>query len=120
VVRATGESTGYAAAHAWTFSADILDGADRDLSLVGTLAFTVSAAGHLSGSLRNQGRAVHVTGGVRGRAVSLVFHLHSGLRMLGQGSSATRIPSCAAVPKRGGFTGPRPGDSGLWGYGLGG
>jgi len=102
------------------FSGDVLRGPERDLSLVGTLSFTVSGGGRLTGSLVNKGNQLAVTGSVRGTALTLAFHLHNGLEIVGRGSSAARISSCSQIPKRGAFTGPRAGDTGRWGYGLGG
>lgn len=102
------------------FDADILRGPDRDLALVGELAFKERRPGRLSGTLNNHGRVVRVSGSVSGRRLRLVFHLHTGLNMSGTGLSTGAITTCAQVPRSGRARGPRAGDTGRWGYGIGG
>jgi hypothetical protein len=102
------------------FSGNVLRGPDSDLSIVGKLSVTVRADGSLTGALRNAGRTVRVTGTVMGRSVRLVFHLHGGLETSGSGVASKPIKTCAAFPRRGTLHGPRSGDSGRWGYALGG
>jgi hypothetical protein len=102
------------------FSADVLHGPDSDLSLVGKLSVTVRSGGSLTGTLTHAGRGVHVTGTVAGRSVRLVFHLHGGLQTTGTGAATAPIKTCAEFPKKGTLHGPRRGDSGRWGYALGG
>jgi len=100
------------------FSADVLSGPDRDLSLVGRLSIAVG--GRVTGTLRTAAGAVPVTGSVSGGSLRLVFHLRSGLRMTGVGVSKVPITDCAGLPRRGTATGPRHGDTGRWGYAIGG
>jgi hypothetical protein len=102
------------------FSADILRGPDQDLSLIGRLAFKTTAAGRLTGTLKTRGSIVPVSGSVTGRSLQLVFQLPSGLRMSGAARASAPITSCVDVPKRGSATGPRAGDTGRWGYAIGG
>jgi hypothetical protein len=102
------------------FTADVTRGPDRDLSFAGKLSFIVSGSGNVAGALSHYGKRLRVTGTVQGRTLTLVFHLRSGLLMTGAGHAANSIDSCAHVPKTGIATGPRGGDRGVWGYGLGG
>ena len=102
------------------FTADIRKGPDQDLSLAGNLSITLAASGRVEGALVHYGKQLNVTGKWHKRSLKLVVHLRSGRSMTGVGTASRTIGSCADIPRAGTATGPRSGDSGVWGYALGG
>jgi hypothetical protein len=102
------------------FTADIRNGPDRDLSLAGNLSLTLASSGRVDGKLVHYGEQLNVTGKWHKRSLKLVVHLRSGRSMTGVGTASRTIGSCADIPREGTATGPRGGDSGVWGYALGG
>src|SRR5207245_2132138 len=89
------------------FTAEVTSGPDRDLSLAGSLSFTVSTAGRLTGTLVHYGKRLPVTGSVHRRSLRLTVHLRSGRSMTGSGRATRNITSCARIPTVGTATGPR-------------
>jgi hypothetical protein len=102
------------------FEADITTGPDQDLSLSGSLSFVVDRAGRVSGQLVHYGQRDAVSGRVSGRALQLVFQLRSGRSMRGTATAVGAIRTCHGIPRKGAAAGPRAGDRGVWGYGIGG
>jgi hypothetical protein len=102
------------------FSADIRQGPDQDLSLAGSLSITLAGSGRVDGKLAHYGKQLNVTGKWHKRSLKLVVHLRSGRSMTGIGTASRTIGSCADIPNAGTATGPRSGDTGVWGYALGG
>lgn len=102
------------------FEATIYQGPSAGLSLVGPLSLQVDATGNLTGKLAaNNGALIEVTGQAIGRSINLVFNLGEDKRIFGVGSLENDIRDCKGL-SGGPFTGPEPGDSGDWGYGIGG
>lgn len=102
------------------FEATVYQGPSAGLSLVGPLSLQVDATGNLTGALTaNDGALVEVTGQAIGRSINLVFNLGEDKRIFGVGSLENDIRDCKGL-SGGPFTGPEPGDSGDWGYGIGG
>ncbi|MCL4302995.1 MAG: hypothetical protein KJ077_45330 [Anaerolineae bacterium] len=102
------------------FEATVYQGPSAGLSLIGPLALEVDATGNLTGALTtNNGTFVQVTGQAVGRSINLVFNLGEDKRIFGVGSLENDIRDCTGL-SGGPFTGPEPGDSGDWGYGIGG
>jgi hypothetical protein len=102
------------------FEATIYQGPSAGLSLVGPLSLQVDATGNLTGGLTtNDGALIEVTGQAIGRSINLVFNLGEDKRIFGVGSLENDIRDCEGL-SGGPFTGPEPGDSGDWGYGIGG
>ena len=102
------------------FTADIRSGPDRDLSVTGKLSITLASSGRITGALVHYGKRLPVTGKAKGRTFRLAVHLRSGRTMRGIGTGSGTISTCADIPRAGTATGPRRGDSGVWGYALGG
>ena len=102
------------------FDATVYQGPSAGLSLLGPLSLQVDATGNLTGSLTvSDGTLVEVTGQAIGRSINLVFNLGQDKRIFGVGSLENDIRGCKGVAG-GPFTGPKPGDSGDWGYAIGG
>lgn len=102
------------------FEATVHRGPDAGLSVAGTLTLHVSSSGSVSGALtRKIAAPIPAVGQAQGRAVSFVLDLPGRQHLFGVGVAQNPIASCTGVIG-GALTGPRPGDSGDWGYGLGG
>ena len=102
------------------FEATVYQGPNTGLSLIGPLTLQVDATGNLTGSLTaNDGALIEITGQAIGRSINLVFNLAEDKRIFGVGSLENDIHGCKGVGG-GPFTGPMPGDSGDWGYAIGG
>jgi hypothetical protein len=102
------------------FEATVYQGPSAGLSLIGPLSLQVDATGNLTGALTaSDGTLVEVTGQAIGRSINLVFNLGQDKRIFGVGSLENDIRGCKGVAG-GPFTGPKPGDSGDWGYAIGG
>jgi len=102
------------------FEATVHRGPDAGLSFAGTLTLRTSSSGSVNGTLtRKSGAAVPAVGQVQGRALSFVLDLPGGQHVYGVGVAQNPIDTCKGVIG-GALTGPRPGDSGDWGYALGG
>lgn len=101
------------------FEATVYQGPSAGLSLIGPLSLQVDATGNLTGSLTaSDGALVEVTGQAIGRSINLVFNLGQDQRIFGVGSLENDIHGCKGLAG-GPFTGPKPGDSGDWGYAMG-
>lgn len=102
------------------FEATVYQGPSAGLSLIGPLSLQVDATGNLTGSLAaSDGALIEVTGQAIGRSINLVFNLGEDKRIFGVGSLENDIRGCKGLAG-GPFTGPKPGDSGDWGYAIGG
>jgi hypothetical protein len=102
------------------FEATVHRGPDAGLSFIGALALRVSSSGSATGTLTPQsGAPVTAVGQVQGRAISFVLDLPKGQHLFGVGVAQNLISACRGAIG-GALTGPRPGDSGDWGYALGG
>lgn len=102
------------------FEANVHHGPDAGLSLVGNLTLQVEPSGALSGVLTQQDSSqVQVSGQAQGQAINLVFDLGNKQHIFGVGSLQYDVRECKGAIG-GPFTGPQPGDSGDWGYALGG
>jgi hypothetical protein len=102
------------------FEATVHSGKNAGLSLTGKLSLHIQPSGNFIGTLATDDSAtVLVTGYAVRQAFNLVFDLGDGRYLFGVGSSQYDISECKGVAG-GPFTGPEPGDSGDWGYGIGG
>ncbi len=102
------------------FEATVQQGPDTGLALIGDLTLTTDATGAVTGTLvQADGTEVNATGQVNGRAIHLVFALGNDQYVFGVGSLQYPFQECRGAIG-GPFTGPQPGDSGDWGYALGG
>jgi hypothetical protein len=102
------------------FEATVYSGPSAGLSLQGPLSINLDAAGNLTGQLTTaDGQAVRVAGQAMGRMISLVVFVGENQYIFGTGASENPLHQCSGV-LGGGFTGPQPGDSGDWGFALGG
>lgn len=102
------------------FEATVHSGKNAGLSLNGNLSLHIQPSGNFIGTLAtDDNAAVQVTGYAVSQAFNLVFDLGDGRYLFGVGSSQYDIRDCKGVAG-GPFTGPEPGDSGDWGYALGG
>lgn len=103
------------------FEATVRQGPDRSQVLLkGALRLQISPSGSLSGSLASQkGAAVNVSGQANGQAINLFFDLGGGKRFFGVGTAEHEVRLCRGA-MGGPFVGPRPGDSGDWGFGISG
>ncbi|MBI1880916.1 MAG: hypothetical protein HYR94_22280 [Chloroflexi bacterium] len=102
------------------FEAAVHSGKNAGLSLAGKLSLHIQPSGNFIGTLATDDSAsVQVTGYAVSQALNLVFDLGDGRYLFGVGSSQYDIGECKGVAG-GPFTGPEPGDSGDWGYTIGG
>jgi hypothetical protein len=102
------------------FEATVYQGPSAGLSLAGPLALQVDATGNLTGALTtNDGTSIQLSGQAVGRSINLFLDLGNGKHIFGVGSLENNIQECKGAIG-GPFTGPEPGDSGDWGYGIGG
>lgn len=102
------------------FEATVHSGKNAGLSLAGKLTLHIQPSGNFIGTLATDDSAgVQVTGYAVSQALNLVFDLGDGRYLFGVGSSQYAMNECKGVAG-GPFTGPEPGDSGDWGYGIGG
>lgn len=102
------------------FEATVHQGPNVGLSLAGPLALEVDSTGNLTGVLTtNGGTYIQATGQAVGHSINLVFDLGDDKHIFGVGSLENNIQECKGAIG-GPFTGPEPGDSGDWGYGIGG
>ena len=103
------------------FEATIQQGPDKGWSMTGDLALTIAADGGLTGTLKqtNGSADIMAVGQVNGRAINLAFDLGTGKTVFGVGTLWKPISECDGAIG-GPLVGPQPGDSGDWGYAIGG
>jgi hypothetical protein len=102
------------------FEATVHSGQNAGLSLTGNLSLHIQPTGNFFGTLTPvDSPSIQVTGYAVSQAFNLVFDLGDGRHLFGVGSSQYDIRDCKGVAG-GPFTGPEPGDSGDWGYAIGG
>ena len=102
------------------FEATVHQGVDAGWSLVGELTLSVDDSGAAEGVLTLQdGQTVVAAGQVNGRAINLVFTVSENTYIFGVGTSLNDFSTCDSIVG-GPLVGPNPGDSGDWGYALGG
>ena len=102
------------------FTATVRLGPDRGWFLAGDLRLEVNRDGTASGRLTRMGKAtVNVSGTIKAQAVHLAFEVDGAKYVFGTGVLDRPVD---ASPKAMGGTlaGPREGDIGDWGYGIGG
>jgi hypothetical protein len=101
------------------FEAGIYSGPDKGMMLNGKLELNVSA-GKATGTLTSaDGQQTPVSGQIGGQAINLVFKLGEKRYLFGVGTSVSDFSECGGAAG-GPLVGPAPGDSGDWGYGIGG
>jgi hypothetical protein len=102
------------------FEGTVYRGPSEGFTLMGDLELQIESSGSVSGVLANrEGSEVNVVGQANGRAINLVFNLANGQRVFAVGSLEKDIRDCQGVAG-GPLVGPQPGDSGDWGYAIGG
>jgi hypothetical protein len=102
------------------FEATVRQGPDAGTAYTGTLKLTSGANGSLSGVLTQQnGGQVQVAGQANGRAINLIVDLGGGKHLFGVGTLENDFSQCKGAVG-GPLVGPQSGDTGDWGYGLGG
>jgi hypothetical protein len=102
------------------FEATVHQGKNAGLSLAGKLSLRINPAGSLVGALAtDDSTSVAITGYAISQSINLVFDLGGGRQIFGVGSLQNDIRECKGLAG-GPFTGPEPGDSGDWGYAIGG
>lgn len=102
------------------FEATVHQGKNAGLSLAGKLSLHIQPAGNLIGTLAtDDSTSVAITGYAVSQSINLVFDLGDGRQIFGVGSLQNDIRECKGLAG-GPFTGPEPGDSGDWGYAIGG
>ncbi len=117
---ACSSSTASAATCSGDFEATVHAGKNAGLSMNGTLSLQIQPSGNFIGVLATEDNPnIQVTGYAVSHAINLVFDLGDGRHLFGVGSLQNDIRECKGVAG-GPFTGPEPGDSGDWGYAIGG
>jgi hypothetical protein len=101
------------------FEAGIYSGPDKGLMLNGKLELSMDT-GKVKGTFTgSDGKSVTVTGQAEGQAVNLAFQLGEKRYLFGVGTSVEDFSQCGGAAG-GPLVGPQPGDSGDWGYAIGG
>jgi hypothetical protein len=101
------------------FRADVAQGPNKGLSLLGKLKLDIDADGSVTGVLTpdNGGANVKVVGTVNGRAINLAFEIISADQptryIFGVGTAWNNVKDCNSV-LGGPFAGPDTGDLGDW------
>ena len=103
-----------------TFDASVRTGPDAGWTLKGNLVLTVDPTGSATGVLTQaDGSDVKAVGQVNGRAINLAFDLGQDMYIFGAGTLTNTLSECTGQVG-GPFAGPKAGDLGDWGYGIGG
>ena len=102
------------------FEATVHDGPNKGTAVQGNLKLKIDESGSASGVVEQSGGpAVRAAGQVDGRAISLAMDLGGGRTLYGTGAALGEISDCKGE-MGGSLSGPERGDSGDWGYALGG
>ena len=102
------------------FEATVHRGPNKGLAVEGELTLRVEPSGSASGTVKQRdGSVVKADGQVDGRAISLAMDAGEGRTLYGTGASREVVSDCAGE-MGGTLAGPEPGDSGDWGYAIGG
>jgi hypothetical protein len=103
------------------FEATVYRGPTNGLSVKGDLTLRIDPSGSASGTVKQRGGpVVGAAGQVDGRAISLTIDMAGGRTLYGTGAARDGDVSECKGQMGGSLTGPKPGDSGDWGYALGG
>jgi hypothetical protein len=124
VLRAQAQTSGISCS--LPFEATVYAGPSTGTSLNGTFSFSFDPDGGITGTLAQEGQPdILVIGQAQGRSINLAFDLSTaenpGMFIFGVGTAIDPVDSelCGTI-SGGPFVGPMPGDSGDWGYAIGG
>jgi len=103
------------------FEATVYRGPSKGVSVKGELALRIEPSGHAAGTIKQKDGSTSKTAGqVDGRAISLAIDAGGGRTLYGTGAARDADVSDCKGEIGGTLAGPRPGDSGDWGYAIGG